>query len=72
MRPRVKVMAVLTALPKRPVQVTVVLRGASGERVLDHRITVPPKGTFPNGPRCGEGGPQAGVIVENGELRELP
>ncbi|MBC6469887.1 hypothetical protein [Actinomadura alba] len=57
-------------LPKRPVEITLVLRDASGGRVLNQRLTVTPKGAFPNGPECGEGGPQAGVVVTDGRVRE--
>jgi hypothetical protein len=57
-------------LAKSPVRVTVELRGTSGDRVLDRTVTVTPKGVFPNGPRCGEMGPQASLVVADGELRE--
>jgi hypothetical protein len=57
------------ALPKRPVRVTVVLRNTSGRRLLDQSVTVSPKGVFPNGPHCGEAGPQARVVVTAGRLR---
>lgn len=64
--------APVPGLTKRPARVSVVLRDGSGKRLLDQRIVVTPKAVFPNGPHCGEGGPQAGVIVENGRLRERP
>jgi hypothetical protein len=57
-------------LSKSPAKVTVELRGPSGDRVLDRTVTVTPKGVFPNGPRCGEAGRQASVVVADGELRE--
>lgn len=57
-------------LPKRPVQVSVVLHDASGKRVFDQELTMTPKGVFPNGPDCGEGGPQAHLIATDGQLRE--
>jgi hypothetical protein len=57
-------------LPKRPVEITLVLLGASGERVLDERLTVTPEGAFPNGLECGEGGPQAALVVTDGRVRE--
>jgi hypothetical protein len=60
----------MSKLPKKPVQVTVVLRGTSEDQVFDQRITVTPKGVFPNGPDCGEGGPQAHLMVVGGRLRE--
>jgi hypothetical protein len=56
-------------LAKSPAKVTVELRGASGDRVLDRTVTVTPKGVFPNGPRCGETGRQASVVVADGEFR---
>ena len=58
-------------LSKRPVRVTVVLSDAAGHRILDQGLTATPKGLFPNGPHCGEGGPQAGVVAQNGRLREF-
>lgn len=60
----------MSKLPKKPVQVTVVLRGTSEDQVFDQRITVTPKGVFPNGPDCGEGGPQAHLLVVGGRLHE--
>ena len=57
-------------LPAGPVRVTVVLRGASGARVLDRTVTVTPKGVFPNGRRCGESGRQASVVVADGRLSD--
>jgi len=56
-------------LATSPVKVTVELRGTSGDRVLRRTVTVTPKGVFPNGPRCGETGHQASVVVADGELR---
>jgi hypothetical protein len=60
--------AEVSGLPKEPVTVTVVLRDASGGRVLDRTLAVTPKGVFPNGPRCGEAGRQAGVVAADGKL----
>lgn len=60
----------LPGLPKRPVRVTVVLTGGDGRRVLDRTLTVTPRGVSAHGAGCGEGGPQAGVIAEDGRLRE--
>ncbi|MBC6459805.1 hypothetical protein [Actinomadura sp. HBU206391] len=56
-------------LPKKPVEVTLVLRDSSGGRLLHRRLTVTPEGAFPNGPNCGEGGPQAGLVVADGQVR---
>ncbi|MFB4315353.1 hypothetical protein [Actinomadura sp. 21ATH] len=55
-------------LPEAPVRVTVVLRGAGGEKVLDEKIDVTPRATYPNGRHCGAGSPQAGLIVSAGKL----
>jgi len=60
----------VTGLPKKPVTVTVVLRDASGDRVLNRTLTVTPKGVFPNGPHCGEAGVQTGVVAADGRLTE--
>jgi hypothetical protein len=56
-------------LPKSPVVITLVLRDSTGGRILNRRLTVTPKGAFPNGPDCGEGGPQAGLVVADGRVR---
>jgi hypothetical protein len=57
------------ALAKTPVRVSVVLWDAAGARVLDGGVTVTPKAVYPNGPHCGEAGPQARVVVAGGRLR---
>ncbi|GAA3706862.1 hypothetical protein GCM10022224_085460 [Nonomuraea antimicrobica] len=58
-------------LPKRQVQVRLTLRDAGSEPILERTVAVTPKGRFPNGPRCGEGGPNAVLTVEaDGTLRE--
>lgn len=60
-------------LRKAPTTVRVMLRDAKGGRLLDRTIEVTPAGRFPNGPRCGEGGPNATVVVEGeGGLHEKP
>jgi len=59
----------LPGLPKRPIKVTVILSDAVGKHFLNRRIDVTPKAVFPNGPGCGEGGPQAALIAENNQLR---
>jgi hypothetical protein len=61
--------ATVPGLAKRPVRVSVVLWDAAGARVLTGSVTVTPKGLFPNGPHCGEAGPQARVVVAGGRLR---
>ncbi|MEU8267534.1 hypothetical protein AB0B89_10225 [Sphaerisporangium sp. NPDC049002] len=57
-------------LPKKAVRVGVALFDDQGASVLDREIEVTPKGAFPNGPDCGEGGPQAGVVADETGLRE--
>ncbi|MFD0686540.1 hypothetical protein [Actinomadura fibrosa] len=60
--------AQVTGLPKAPVRAVLVLRDARGRTVLDRRIDLTPKATFPNGPHCGEGGPQAALTVAGGRM----
>ncbi|MDX3105640.1 hypothetical protein ACIBO5_13395 [Nonomuraea angiospora] len=49
------------------------LTDAAEKEVLDRTIDVTPKGRFPNGPQCGEGGPNAQVEVNGeGRMRERP
>ncbi|URN02210.1 hypothetical protein LUW74_01645 [Actinomadura madurae] len=60
--------AQVEGLPKEPVRVTVKLRDADGRTVLDQSLDVTPKATFPNGPGCGEGRPQAVLTVANGRV----
>ncbi|MEV0613063.1 hypothetical protein AB0I81_07030 [Nonomuraea sp. NPDC050404] len=61
----------VAGLPKRPVEVRLTLREAGSEPVLERTIKVTPKATFPNGPDCGEGAPQAALIVAaDGTVRE--
>jgi hypothetical protein len=58
----------LRELPATPVQVTVVLRDASGARLLGQKIEVKPHVTYPNGRECGQGDPQATLVVTNGKV----
>ncbi len=60
----------LPGLPKKAVRVGVALFDGEGASVLDQEIEVTPKGAFPNGPGCGEAGPQAGVVAGETGLRE--
>lgn len=55
-------------LPKAPVQVTVELRDAAGRTVVGKSLDVTPKATFPNGPDCGEGHPQAVLTGVLGQI----
>ncbi|WP_336205592.1 hypothetical protein [Nonomuraea sp. LPB2021202275-12-8] len=57
-------------LPKSPVRVRLTLRDAGGDELLDRTLQVTPKGRFPNGPKCGEGGPNAQLVAEPGAVRE--
>lgn len=54
----------VAGLPKRPVRVRLILRDSLGTKVSDTAIEVTPQGRFPNGPDCGEGGPNAMVVVD--------
>ncbi|MFC4113741.1 hypothetical protein [Nonomuraea zeae] len=58
-------------LPKRPVRIRLKLLGAGSDPVLDRTVEVTPRGSFPNGPGCGEGGPSTSLIVSgDGVVRE--
>ncbi|WP_051065454.1 hypothetical protein [Nocardiopsis potens] len=57
-------------LPEAPVGVRVRLLGDDGEELFDETVTATPEMLEANGPGCGEGGPQAGVEIEDGALRE--
>ncbi|MEV0233947.1 hypothetical protein [Nonomuraea sp. NPDC050786] len=62
----------VTGLPKAPVKVKLRLKGRSGEAVVESELTVTPEGLFPNGPACGEGGPQAAIAVSgSGAVSEV-
>ncbi|WP_017599917.1 hypothetical protein [Nocardiopsis lucentensis] len=62
--------AFVDALPTDPVEVGVVLLGDGGTELFTGTTTVTPQMLEANGPGCAEGGPQAGVVVEDGTLRE--
>ncbi|MFI6595510.1 hypothetical protein ACIBHX_04630 [Nonomuraea sp. NPDC050536] len=51
-------------LPKRPVQVTLALYDEASTKLLDVTVKVTPKGVYPNGPECGELGPQGKLMVD--------
>ncbi|RKS74894.1 hypothetical protein BZB76_3417 [Actinomadura pelletieri DSM 43383] len=55
-------------LPTSIVRVTLRLRDAQGRTFLSRRIELIPEATFPNGPDCDEGAPQAGLTIVNGAL----
>lgn len=50
-------------LPTTPVVVNLVFRDRQGNTLFNERTTVTPELMYPNGPRCGGGGPQAQVVV---------
>jgi hypothetical protein len=50
----------LPGLPSTPVQLTVTLDGFA-----DQKLDVTPKPSYPNGPNCDAGGPQAQVVVDD-------
>lgn len=50
-------------LPTSKVRVTLTLSGSDGETVVRDTVRVTPEKTYPNGPDCGAGGPQAGLVV---------
>ncbi|MFE3449491.1 hypothetical protein ACFXJ8_11200 [Nonomuraea sp. NPDC059194] len=53
----------VAGLPKSPVEVALRLTGQAGEVLVERELTVTPEGVFPNGPDCGEAGPQAVIAV---------
>ncbi|MFD0855960.1 hypothetical protein ACFQ07_27220 [Actinomadura adrarensis] len=55
-------------LPTTPVEVTVVLRDAGGDTLLDRTLSVTPRMVHPNGPDCGTDGPQAMLLVQDGQV----
>ncbi|MFI6292414.1 hypothetical protein ACIBEJ_12565 [Nonomuraea sp. NPDC050790] len=63
----------VAGLRKEPAQVSLKLTDSRGEPVVERDIQVMPRGRFPNGPDCGEGGPNARVRVDGqGLLHEVP
>ncbi|MFI8997500.1 hypothetical protein [Streptomyces sp. NPDC053542] len=61
--------ALVRDLPAKPVRVTLVFKNPRGTTVLDRRVTVTPKPTYPNGPDCSPAGNQARLTVtEEGAL----
>ncbi|MFI9011821.1 hypothetical protein ACIGNX_31745 [Actinosynnema sp. NPDC053489] len=55
--------AVVPDLPARPVSVTLRLLDRSGHTLVDREVELTPGMSFPNGPHCPAGGPQAGISV---------
>lgn len=61
--------AVVRDLPAKPVRVTLVFKDPRGTTLLDRRISVTPKPTYPNGRDCSPAGHQARLTVtEEGSL----
>ena len=62
----------LPKLPAELVRVTLTLTGSGGEPVVAETLRVVPQPTYPNGPDCGKGGPQAGLrVTSTGDVREM-
>ncbi|WP_214319983.1 hypothetical protein [Nonomuraea sediminis] len=57
-------MAEVPGLPKRRVQVTLALFDEASTKLLDRTVEITPEGLFPNGPECGELGPQGKLVVD--------
>ncbi|QFG25594.1 hypothetical protein [Actinomadura sp. WMMB 499] len=55
-------------LPERPVDVEITLRDDGGGELLAETLRVTPKATYPGGPDCGKGGPQARMTVADGRV----
>jgi hypothetical protein len=55
-------------LPTTPIEVTLVLRDPGGATLLDRTFSVTPHVTYPNGPDCGPGSPQANLLVQDGKV----
>lgn len=61
--------AIISGLPGKPVQVTLVFRNQRGATVLDRQTSTTPQPTYPNGRNCSPGGHQARLTVtEEGSL----
>ncbi|GAB3505803.1 hypothetical protein [Amycolatopsis cihanbeyliensis] len=56
-------------LPASPVRVTLRLADQGGATVRTESVEVEPAMQYPNGPDCPGGGPQAGVVVDEGGMR---
>ncbi len=62
--------APMSGLPTGPVQVTLTVTDADGERFAHRTLEVTPELVYPNGPDCEPGGPQAQLEVdEQGRVR---
>lgn len=57
-------------LPAAPVRATLTLSGSGGAPLVRETLRVTPEKTYPNGPDCGAGGPQASLVVgPSGKVR---
>jgi hypothetical protein len=64
--------AVVRDLPGKPIRVTLEFKNQRGATVLDRRIRITPRLTYPNGRDCSPGGRQARLTVtEEGSLQRL-
>lgn len=58
-------------LPEQPVRVTLTVTADGGEQIARQTLEITPEPVYPNGPRCGAGGPQASLTVDRaGAVRE--
>jgi hypothetical protein len=55
----------LPQLPAGPVTVTLTMLDTTGGTLSEQNLVITPKTVFPNGPECGGGMPQAGLIVSS-------
>ncbi|MFD0899904.1 hypothetical protein [Actinomadura sediminis] len=60
--------AQVEGLPEAPVEVEFALLDDGGDAVLARRVRATPEATRPGGPECGEGGPQARLVVAGGRV----
>jgi hypothetical protein len=51
-------------LPTEPVRVTLTLTDSGGDSLVEQTLDVTPRLTYPNGPDCPSGGPQANLAVD--------
>jgi hypothetical protein len=63
--------ASVPSLPERTVDATLTLTDAAGAQLVEQTLRITPKMLYPNGPDCGGGGPQTGLLVSpNGTVSE--
>jgi hypothetical protein len=58
-------------LPGKAVDATLTLTDPAGAPLIEQTLRITPKALYPNGPDCGSGGPQTGLLVSpNGTVSE--